>query len=80
MSKSNPKIIKIESEYITLGQFLKFADVIDSGAMAKIFILEHDILVNGEDCKMRGKKLREGDVIEIDNSLRFEIGKWLLKN
>ena len=80
MSNSNPKIIKIESEYITLGQFLKFADVIDSGAMAKVFISEHDILVNGEDCKMRGKKLRPSDSIEIDNNLFFEIGKWLLRN
>lgn len=72
---SNLKIIKIESEYITLGQFLKFVDVIDSGAMAKAFIATHSILVNNEDCKMRGKKLREGDLVTIDNSLFFEIGK-----
>ncbi len=75
MKKSNQKIIKIDTDYITLGQFLKFADVIDSGAMAKSFILEHTILVNGEDCKMRGKKLREGDLIAIDDSLFFEIGR-----
>lgn len=75
MTKSNQKIIKIDTDYITLGQFLKFADVIDSGAMAKSFILEHKIFVNGEDCKMRGKKLREGDLVCIDDSLFFEIGK-----
>lgn len=79
MTKSNHKIIKIETDYITLGQFLKFVDVIDSGAMAKNFILEHEILVNGEDCKMRGKKLREGDLVIVDDSLFFEIDKWLLK-
>ncbi len=65
--------IKISTEYITLGQMLKFADVIDSGSFAKIFILEHSITVNGEDCKQRGRKLYPGYKISIDNQLFFEI-------
>lgn len=36
--------IKIDTEYITLGQFLKLADVIQSGGMAKWFLSEHDVL------------------------------------
>ena len=73
---SDFKKIRIESDYITLGQFLKFANVIDNGGEAKFFIAENSILVNGEDCKMRGKKLRESDKIIINNSLFFEIVKW----
>ena len=72
---SDFKKIQIESDYITLGQFLKFANVIDNGGEAKFFIAENSILVNGEDCKMRGKKLRESDKIIINNSLFFEIVK-----
>lgn len=70
------KEVKITSEYITLGQFLKFADIIANGGEAKEFIAEHDIFVNGTACKMRGKKLYASDQIVIDDSLFFEIGKW----
>ena len=69
------KEVKITSEYITLGQFLKFADIIANGGEAKEFIAEHDIFVNGTTCKMRGKKLYPSDQIVIDDSLFFEIGK-----
>lgn len=67
------KKIKIDTEFITLGQFLKFADVITNGGEAKEFIMSHSILVNDKDCKMRGKKLRPSDKIIIDNSMFFEI-------
>ena len=70
------EVSKITSEYITLGQFLKFADVISNGGEAKEFINEHDIFVNGSVCKMRGKKLYPDDKVVIDNSMFFEIGKW----
>lgn len=70
------KKIKISSEFITLGQLLKFADVISNGGEVKSYTAEHKIFVNGELCSMRGKKLREGDQIVIENSLFFEISKW----
>lgn len=70
------KKIKISSELITLGQLLKFADVISNGGEVKSYIAEHKIFVNGELCSKRGKKLREGDQIVIENSLFFEISKW----
>ena len=72
MAKKYEKI-SITSEFITLGQFLKFANVISNGGEAKFFIAENDILVNEIDCKMRGKKLYPGDKIEINNELFFEI-------
>ena len=42
------KKIEITTEYITLGQFLKFVGIIRSGAMAKDYILSNEIVVNGE--------------------------------
>ena len=42
------KEIHITTEYITLGQFLKFADIIHEGGEAKRFLAENEILVNGE--------------------------------
>ncbi|RWR08937.1 S4 domain-containing protein YaaA [Siminovitchia fortis] len=57
--------IKIETDTITLGQFLKLADLIQSGGMAKWFLSEHTVLVNGEQEQRRGRKLAEGDLLEI---------------
>ena len=57
--------IKIESEYITLGQFLKFADIIYSGGEAKSVLLQHEVMINNESDNRRGRKLRGGDVVEI---------------
>ncbi len=60
------KIIKIRDEYIKLGQALKLADLVGSGAEAKIIIEEGNIKINGEVCKQRGKKLHPGDIFEND--------------
>ncbi|MBN6889949.1 S4 domain-containing protein YaaA [Cytobacillus horneckiae] len=57
--------VKIDTEYITLGQFLKAADIISTGGMAKWFLSEYDVFVNGEQDQRRGRKLRTGDQIEI---------------
>lgn len=67
------KEIQINSEYITLGQFLKLAEVIDSGGMAKWFLSEYEVFVNGEQDQRRGRKLRVGDKIEIQNFGAFII-------
>ena len=58
--------IQISTEMITLGQFLKLADVIQSGGMAKWFLSEYEVKVNGELEDRRGRKLKVQDVIEID--------------
>jgi ribosome-associated protein len=57
--------IEIETEYITLGQFLKVADLIGTGGMAKWFLSEYDVFINGEQDQRRGRKLRSGDKVEI---------------
>ena len=66
--------IRITSEYITLGQFLKFADVVSSGSEAKFFLQTNDVLINNELDNRRGRKLREGDTVEISGT-KFVISK-----
>ena len=58
--------IEIQTEWIKLDSFLKFASVSVTGGEAKIRIEQGEILVNGEPCFQRGKKLRDGDVIAVD--------------
>ena len=62
----SPIEIPIHTEFIKLQDFLKFANAIESGGMAKTFIQEGDVLVNGEVCTMRGKKCVPGDVVELE--------------
>ena len=57
--------IKIETEFIKLDALLKFANLVSSGGEAKIRIAEGEVLVNGEICAMRRKKLRSGDTVEL---------------
>jgi ribosome-associated protein len=68
-----PEEIKLNTEFITLGQFLKLADVIQSGGMAKWFLSENDIFINGEQDQRRGRKLRVGDRIDIPGHGEFLI-------
>jgi ribosome-associated protein len=65
------KAISISNEYITLGQFLKHANIISSGGMAKGYLAEHTILVDTELENRRGKKLYPGAVVEIPGEGTF---------
>ncbi|CAH0344884.1 S4 domain-containing protein YaaA [Bacillus sp. CECT 9360] len=65
--------IQIDTEYITLGQFLKVADIIQSGGMAKWFLSEHEVFVNDDLDVRRGRKLREGDRVFIPKVGTFVI-------
>lgn len=60
------KEIRINTQYIKLGDFLKLASICSSGGEAKIRIINGEILVNNEVCTMRGKKLRDKDIITAD--------------
>ncbi|MDY5441591.1 MAG: S4 domain-containing protein YaaA [Candidatus Enteromonas sp.] len=66
------KIIHITTEYITLGQFLKFANIIREGGEAKSFLASHLVLVDGVEENRRGRKLRPGNQISVAGK-RFEI-------
>ena len=58
--------VKIKTEFIKLDQLLKFAGLCDTGGFAKELVQQGKVIVNGEVCTMRGKKIRPGDVIEVD--------------
>ena len=60
------KEIKVAPPFIKLEQFLKFADVAQSGGMAKLMITDGIVEVNGEVCEMRGKKLYDGDTVSVN--------------
>ena len=66
------KKIEITTEYITLGQFLKFTGIIRNGSMAKEYLLVHNVLVNGEEEDRRGRKLYKEYKVVIDNQ-EFEL-------
>ena len=59
--------ININTEYIKLDQLLKYVNAVEGGGMAKNVILDGLVKVNGEVVLQRGKKLREGDIIEFNN-------------
>lgn len=67
------EIIQIQTEFIKLDAFLKFAALVGTGGEAKLVISDGLVQVNGEVCTMRGKKLRAGDTVTFaDQTLRVE--------
>lgn len=61
------QIIFIDTEFIKLQDLLKFAGLVETGGQAKILIQEGYVTVNGEICTMRGKKIRNGDIVTLDD-------------
>ena len=64
--KDNSIPVVISTEFIKLQDALKFANAVSSGGIAKTEIQEGNVLVNGEVCTMRGKKLYPGDRFGFD--------------
>ena len=60
--------VPISTEFIKLESFLKLANAVESGGMAKNFIQNGEVAVNDEVCLMRGKKLRPGDTVRFDGA------------
>lgn len=58
------KIVTITTEYIKLQDLLKLADAVSTGGEAKIRVQEGEVLVNGETCTQRGRKIRPGDKVD----------------
>ena len=57
--------VAIGGDMIRLGQFLKLADLIDTGGEGKILISSGDVTVNGEVDTRRGRQLHAGDVVAV---------------
>ncbi len=58
--------ITIRDEFIKLGQAMKKAGLVDTGADAKFIIQDGQVLVNGVVDTQRGKKLYPGDTFSYD--------------
>jgi ribosome-associated protein len=57
--------VPIGEDMIRLGQFLKLADLIDTGGEGKVLIASGDVTVNGEVDLRRGRQLHPGDVVAV---------------
>lgn len=73
MANLHTQRVEIETSFITLGQFIKLANVFESGGMIKAFLQDTGVLVNGEIEQRRGRKLYPEDVVEIE-----EIGTYIV--
>lgn len=58
--------IKITTEFIKLDALLKFAGLCETGGEAKLCVEDGLVKVNGETFLQRGRKIRPGDVVELD--------------
>ena len=58
--------IAIHTPFIKLEQLLKLSGLTDTGGFAKNLIQNGAVSLNGEVCTMRGKKIRNGDVVTVD--------------
>lgn len=66
------KQIEITTEFIKLDALLKFCGEAMTGGVAKEMVQGGQVLVNGEPCLMRGKKIRAGDVVTV-NQTQWEV-------
>ena len=57
---------------MTLGQAIKASGLVGTGGEAKVLIQAGEVSVNGEVETRRGRRLREGDVVEVGDE-RLEI-------
>ncbi len=64
--------IAIKTEVIRLDALLKFAGLAGTGGEAKAVILDGLVLLNGEVCTMRTKKVSPGDSVDY-GKIRIEV-------
>jgi ribosome-associated protein len=57
--------IPVRGDGIRLGQLLKLADLVASGADAKALLAERAVQVNGQVEVRRGRQLARGDVVQV---------------
>ena len=66
--------IRETDEFIKLGQALKKAGLVESGAEAKEVIVDGLVTVNKEVDNRRGRKLYDGDIV-VFNGMEIKIEK-----
>lgn len=61
------EVVAIDGSMITLGQLLKHLNLISSGGMAKWFLSNHQVWVDGQLESRRGKKLFDNTSVIIED-------------
>ena len=67
------KTFTLRTEYITLGQLLKAANIVSGGGEAKAMLAEGGVMINGEEDNRRGRKLRIGDVVVLPSGISIRV-------
>jgi ribosome-associated protein len=62
---SDVQNVRIDDESIKLGQFLKLANLVDSGSDAKALLSGGMVRVNGAPETRRGRQLVNGDLVQV---------------
>lgn len=65
--------VPINTEYIKLQQLIKLSGIVGQGSDAKMLIADGIVKVNGETVLERGKKIRVGDIVIIDDFGKIEV-------
>lgn len=63
--------VEIKGEYIKLDQLLKFVGIAQTGGHAKMIIQDGYVKVNSQVAFERGRKIRKGDIVEVDETEKF---------
>lgn len=61
--------IGINTEFIKLDNLLKLSGAAETGGQAKVMVQNGEVMLNGEICQMRNKKIRNGDVAETSDMI-----------
>ena len=69
MTTPTPVDVSIGGDSIRLGQFMKYAGLLDSGGDVKEAIIDGFVTVNGEVDRRRGRQLQLGDVVGFEGRL-----------
>ena len=62
-------VIRIDTPFIKLEALLKFSGLVGTGGEAKVRIQEGEVSVNGEPCFQRGRKLYDGDRVNLGEAI-----------
>ena len=65
--------VVIDTEYISMDKLLKFSGIADTGGQAFLMIEDGIVTLNGVTVKEKKKKVRPGDVVNIDNQVELTV-------
>lgn len=67
------RTVTIRTEHIELQALLKLEGLAETGGRAKELIQGGAVLLNGETCTQRGKKVRPGDAVTVENRVKLVV-------